>query len=247
MPPTSSEPLREWIRGVPYSVRYLLNAYPSVYAPLIWIRHRHDEMWMVDPSTELVIEGMGRSGNTFAVAAFQLAQPSPVRVVHHTHSAAQVIRAVRLRRPVLVIVREPSAVVLSQMILRGIPPSPPLHAWIRFHRRILPWREHLSVCTFEDVTSDFSGVIRRVNQRFGTRFAEFEHTPENVDRVFQRIGELDRAMFGGTGDVRWVAKPTAEREGAKAELRTRYEVDRLRRLRFEAGELYEELTRRSDR
>jgi hypothetical protein len=230
------------LRAIPFSVRYFVNAYPALYRPIVWLRHRGDEHWVVGSDTDLMIEGVGRSGNTFVVDAFQLAQPAPVGLVHHTHSAAQVIRAVRLGRPVLLIVRAPSQVVVSQMILRGIAPGPPLRAWIRFHRRLVPVRDRLVVATFEDVTSDLGAVIRRVNDRFGTRFGEFVHTPENVQHVFERIEERNRRRFGGAGEVRWVAKPMTEREQVKNELLARYETERLARSREHATALYRLLT-----
>jgi hypothetical protein len=189
-----------------------------------------------------MIEGVGRSGNTFAVDAFQFAQTSAVRMVHHTHSAAQVIRAVRLGRPILLIVRDPSQVVVSQMILRGIGPGPPLRAWIRFHRRLLPFRDRFVVGAFEAVTSDLGAVIRRVNDQFATRFAEFDHTSENVQRVFGQIEERNRRRFRGTGDLRWVAKPTDERERLKGEFLARYEAKRLARSRERASVIYHALT-----
>jgi hypothetical protein len=245
MAQVASPPARrsiEILRSIAYSLRYFVNAYPALYSPLVWLRHRGDEHWVVGSGTDLVIEGMGRSGNTFAVDAFQSVQSTPVRLVHHTHSAAQVIRAARLGRPALVIVRDPAEVVVSQMILRGIGAGPPLRAWIRFHRRLLPFRHRIVVATFEDVTSDLGAVIHRVNDSFGTRFGEFEHTPENVQRVFEGIEERNRKRFGGAGEVRWVAKPTAEREQVKREVRIGYGAPRLARSRARANAVYRALT-----
>ena len=49
---------------------------------------------LVDGGTQMVIEGFPRSGNTFAVFAFRHAQRRDIRVAHHLHAPAQVIRAV---------------------------------------------------------------------------------------------------------------------------------------------------------
>ena len=52
-----------------------------------------------------------------------------------------------------------------------------------------PIRDALVIATFEEVTSDFGAVTHRVNERFGTRFREFEHTEANVEQVFALIDE----------------------------------------------------------
>ena len=89
-------------------------------------------------ATELVIDGFTRSASTFAVVAFQLAQPRPVRVGHHLHAPGQIIRAVRLGVPVLLTVRPPEDTVLSLVVREPYVTIPQgLHAYARFHERLL--------------------------------------------------------------------------------------------------------------
>lgn len=235
--------VRRWVRSVPYSARYLVNAYPSLYMPLARVRHADRADWAVGPQTELVIEGFGRSGSTFAVDAFELVQPRPVRLAHHTHAAAQVIRSVRLGVPVVLIVRRPAEAVVSHMARRGIPAWPALAAWVRYHGRILPYRDRLVAVPFEMVTSDMGAVIRAVNERFGTGFAEFEHSPENERRVFDSIEARNASRFRDdpAGAARSLARPTAERDALKAAYRADYEAPSLARLRARAESLYRAL------
>src|SRR5687768_15078094 len=96
-----------------YSVRAVLSRYPSLY--LSMVRRKY---WgqIVEAGTELVIEAFPRSGNTFAVVAFQLAQARPVKIAHHLHAAAQVTRGVRLRKPTLVLIRDPLKAVSSHLV-----------------------------------------------------------------------------------------------------------------------------------
>ena len=99
-------------RNFAYRARYLVNAYPAIYMPIARLRHRGSAEYCVSRDTEIVIEGFGRAGNTFAWLAFASAQQRPVRVAHHTHAAAQVIAAVRLNIPALVVVRSPADAAL---------------------------------------------------------------------------------------------------------------------------------------
>lgn len=230
-------------REVVYRTRYLVNAYPFAYTPLSRIRHRDQDHWAVRRETELVIEGFGRSGSTFAVDAFELAQPRPVRLAHHTHAAAQVITAVRWGIPTLLIVRHPQQVVPSHMARRAIGARPPLVAWIRFHERLLPYRDGFVVTRFEEMTSDLGAAIRRVNLRFGMDFAVFEHGPETEAHVFDTIEARNRRRFGvGTAEgERSLARPTAEREARKRSLRAAYEAPSLAPLRARADRVYRSL------
>jgi hypothetical protein len=226
-----------------YRTRYLINAYPFVYAPLARVRHRDRDDWSVRRDTELAIEGFGRSGSTFAVDAFEFAQSKPVRLAHHTHAAAQVIVAVRWQIPTMLIVRHPGHVVPSHMARRDIGPRPPLVAWIRFHERVLPYRDGLVVTPFEEMTTDLGSVIRRVNQRFGTDFGVFENNPESEAAVFDRIEARNRRRFGvGSPEgERSLARPTAEREARKQVLRAAYEAPGLTSLRARAERVYRSL------
>ena len=232
--------MRTAIREAKYTTRYRVNAIPGLYMPLARIRHRHQSDWCVRRDTELVVEGFGRSGSTFAVDAFEMAQSRTTRLAHHSHAAAQVLTAARLGVPTVLIVRHPSDVVPSHMLRRGIGAKAPLVAWVRFHETVVPVRERMLVVSFEEMTKDMGSVIRRVNARFNTSFAVFEHTPENEARVFERIEQRNQRRFGtGTEEgSRSLARPTVEREERKGRLRADYEAPALRPLRDRAERAY---------
>lgn len=241
----SAVALEKRAREGAYRMRYLLNAYPVVYRPLAWIRHRDQDDWSVRRDTELTIEGFGRSGSTFAVDAIELTQSRPLRLAHHTHAAAQVITSVKWRIPTILIVRHPRQVVPSHMARRDIGPRPPLVAWIRYHERVMPYRDGFVVTPFEEMTTDLGAVIRRVNHRFGTHFEIFENGPETETAVFERIDARNRRRFGlGSSEgQRSLARPTAEREARKEALRDLYEAPALASLRTHAERVYALLVR----
>jgi hypothetical protein len=231
-------------RELSYRTRYLLNAYPAVYMPMSRVRHRGRPNYLVTRDSELVIEGCGRAGSTFAVLAFSSAQERPVRTGHHTHAAAQVIMAVRWEIPTLVIVRPPLESALAHMARRDIAARPTLVSWVRFHRRILPFRYGFVAVSFADMTRDFGAVTNRVNEAFGTDFGVFEHTPENEAAIFADIELRNRSRWGDQMTperARSLARPTAERSALKQRLRAQLEVDELAGLRAEAEGLYRTL------
>jgi hypothetical protein len=233
------------IRELRYSARYLVSAYPSVY--LRWARRHYagTGVGVVGPDTEIVIEGFGRSGSTFAVDAFEMAQMRPVMIAHHTHAAAQVIAAARLGIPTIVLVRHPLEVALSHMVRRDISARPPLTAWLRYHCRILPVRDRIVVGATQALSVGIGDMIRQVNERFETSFEVFEPTEEGVARVFEGIERRNRERYGGAPAS--LARPTREREARKAALRSELERPSLAALRDRSLLIYRELLPSLDR
>jgi hypothetical protein len=234
--------------------RSLIGQYPALYLPLArWKRRRHlryarrcgvppDAMRLVFRDTDAVIEGFPRSANTFASAAFALAQPRPVRVASHLHVPSQIIAGARLGIPTIVLVRDPEEAVLSLSLWTPhVTLEEGLRDYIRFYRRILPYRDRFVVATFEEVSTDFGEVIRRLNERFGSSFQEFQHTEANVALCFKIIEDHDRRT---TGEVveKTVARPSQQRELMKNELRSAFRSPKLARTRADAYTIYETLT-----
>ena len=169
--------------------------------------------------TAIVIEGYLRSGNTFSVAAFQIANGPDLHVGRHLHGAPHVLRAVRLGLPTLVLIRRPRDAVLSYLVRRGtLTPHDAVLEYLDFYRTAWPVRDRFVVGLFDRVTSDFGAVLEQVNQRFGTSFRRYEPTPENEARAFRLVEEMNRLETGGEVVESLVGRPSAERSQRKREL-----------------------------
>jgi hypothetical protein len=194
--------------------------------------------------TDIVIEGFPRSGNTFAVVAFQAAQPRPVSVAHHVHAPAPVITASRMGIPALVLVRQPEEAVLSTLVrYPHLTIRQALRGYARFYAPLAARGRGFVVSGFDEVVGDFGAVIRRVNAAFGSSFVEFEHTEHNVDRALLSVDEWDRGAMTGEEELeRGRARPTPARSRLKDALRDRYRAPALARSRSTAEGLYETLT-----
>lgn len=222
-----------------YNLRTRLGCYEWPYMALTALKRSDGQgQTRVDRDTDIVIEAFPRSGNTFAVQAFSHAQPNPVRIAHHFHAPAQVLRATRLGVPALVILRPPEDAVLSFVIREPVVPiRAALAAWLAFYETLSRRPCNCVVATFDEVTNDFGGVIRRVNQRFGRSFGLFEHTPENVEACFKAIEARNAQRFGaGRVEEHRVARPSEHRRARKAELQADYR--RYTDLHRRATEVY---------
>jgi hypothetical protein len=135
-----------------------------------------------------------------------------------------------LDKPVLVLIRDPVETVLSVLIREpAVTPPQVMGNWIRFYRTAEIVRGHILVATFEDVTTDFGSVIDRLNERFETSFARFDHSRENVERCFERIERRNRSMYSRLVESK-IARPSFSRDVAKESLRPRLLEPRMRPL-----------------
>jgi hypothetical protein len=235
---------RDLITWSRLEIRRLVSPYPSLFLPLMRRRRSHDGH-VIDDSTEIMIEGAPRSGNTFAVAAFEHAQGRPVSIARHLHGAGHVIEGIRRGVPILVVCRDPRDSITSQVIRHPETTlQQALRQWITFHEPLLEHIDQFVVGSFEEVTTDFGAVIARVNERFGTPFTTFEHTEENVASVFARVDEMDRLDRGrrAAESGATTARPVGSREALKVEVQSQLETSKMQTTLLRAARIHDQFT-----
>jgi hypothetical protein len=248
----SSRPRRARLR-----VRTLATEHPRLYLPFARRKYPGPSPRLIHDGTEVVIDGYTRSASTFAVYAFQVAQPEPVPMAHHLHAPALLLEAARRALPTILVIREPRGAVLSQVVREpGVDLLDALWAYSRFHEVLAPCRDAFVVADFEEVTRDFGGVVRRLNARFETSYAAFDGSPEQLawcQRLVALRDTLSPVLLGFESgevsaaevhahvqslpgepqrDVTWMPSPARER--AKAALDAAWSGDRLAEARARA-------------
>ena len=139
-----------------------------------------------------MIEGFPRSGNTFSVAAFQIANGGS-RTWAVTSTGAHLLRAKRLGIPAVALVRTPADAVPSYLIRRaGLHAEDVLVEYLDFYRTAWSARDAFVVGLFDDVTRDFGTVIDRAERAVRHAFARYEATPENEAAAFELVEEMNR-------------------------------------------------------
>jgi len=216
--------LRELAAGALYDAKTAVARYPRVAIPLQRFRGRGE---LLSERTDVAIEAFPRCASSFAVAAFRLAQePRFTHIAHHTHMPALVMEAAREGVPTMVLVRDPLPTVASFLIRSpDLRPAAVARGYLRFYEPLLPYRAGFVTATFEEVVRSFGVAIQRLNDRFGTDFSPFDHTPEHVRRIEDEI-ERDYVSREGPGArlEAVIPRPSASREASKARV-----TDRVRR------------------
>jgi hypothetical protein len=190
--------------------------------------------------TALVIEGYLRSGNTFSVAAFVIANGDELHLGRHLHAGPHILRAARLGVPAVVLIRRPADAVASYLIRRpSLTPNDALVEYLDFYRTCWRARDHFVVGLFDDVIADFGSVVRAVNQRFGTSFRPYEPTAANQASAFALVEEMNRLERRGEVVESHVGRPSAQRRERTQEIVARVQEPGSARLLARAEGWYE--------
>ncbi len=167
----------------------------------------------ITDQTDVVIEGFPRSSNTFAAAAMHEASGGRLTIASHVHTASQVVLATRRQLPTLVVIREPVATLCSLLVASPhVRAASALREWTHHYELLWNLRDQFVIGTFDQTTTDFGAVIDRLNQRFGTTFARFVHTPDALAGVEHHMqANHDKWHPGDEKSAPW---PIAQRREA---------------------------------
>src|SRR3954452_7512376 len=230
---------RDRLDRVRHNLRRPLACTPYVWDAAMAVR-ADKRATLARRDTALVIEGFLRSGNTFSVAAFVIANGDDLHLGRHLHGGPHLLRAARLGVPAVVLIRRPADAVASYLVRRPtLTPNDALLEYVDFYRTCWRVRDDFVVGVFDDVVADFGAVVRAVNQRFGTSFREYEPTPANQASAFALVEELNRRECRGEVVESHVGRPSEERRQRTQEIAARVREPGSARLLARADDWYE--------
>jgi hypothetical protein len=227
------------VANLEYLIKSAVAARPTLAVAVSRVRRPHHALRR---DTDVVIEGYPKSANGFVSHAFQMAQPQPIEIAHTTHASGQVIAGCRRGVPALVLIRPPAAAVSRIALVRPqISLELLLKGWIRFYRPLMPWRGRFAVGPFAAVTTDLGAVMTAMNERLGTRFTPFEHTPENQREAFRALEEDWATRIDPERPEHEVhsGRPSAQRDALTAEIDAKLRSPRYAELLRSAEELHD--------
>jgi len=247
--------IKKTYKQVFYRLRTELRYFTAQYASIYFSQKEKlygfvDESRMISPNTEIVIEGFPCSANSFAVAAFKIAQQNEVSVAHHMHDCSQLIAAVKANIPAIVLVRFPNDAILSYLVrfsdfsheeeVIGLICNQ-LKRYINFYGRIIKYKQSLVIADFKTITLSYDSVIKQVNDKYDTNFNLFFCNERNVEQVFADINKHNKQRLGYINENS-VARPSRNRAKAKAKFSKYFGSPKLSGLLATSHNLYYEIT-----
>lgn len=154
---------------------------PSLYYALRRLTGRMNDR-CVTADTDIVIEGFPRSANSSTAHAFIDRQPVEIKVAHHLHHVAQLLKGIQLGLPCVALIRDPKSAILSMKSLvveaaeregrENIvePFEDTIRAWLTFYEALEPRLDHIVIAPFPEAIQSVETVVANVNRKFGTQF-----------------------------------------------------------------------------
>jgi len=176
------------------NLRFFLGTYignSSLLFPYNYKRE-HNQKKIIRASSDLCVEGFQRSGNSFFVMLFRR-KNKDVNLAHHMHSAVQVIKAIELQVPVIVLIRKPEDAVASLItwddtLTIGVA----LYAYRSFYNKLRDYKSQVVIAPFSEVVSNVGEVIRKVNRRYSTDFIPMDFTEEQLTKIRTNVANRQK-------------------------------------------------------
>lgn len=169
-------------------------------------------------ATDICIDGYPRSANSFSVRMFQQANPD-AHIAHHTHSIANLQKAIKYNIPVIVLIRDPEQSIVSSVIAhKNNDVDNEVYRYIDFYTWVYKSIDKMVVSDFEQVINDFNTVIMNVNNQYNESFSllddvkEADHqVKDDIEKRYDRLGQAEMAHIKPV--------PTNERNASKEKFR----------------------------
>lgn len=224
-----------------YFKRYMERVSTSLYIDLALfsfkLRGKKTER-IATKSSDICIEGFPRSANSYTVVAFRQSSKKELKVATHMHSHANILRAIKLNIPTLVLIRRPEDAVASLRALvietayyekkkvDLVSVAYHLNWYIAFYSSLLNKRDKFVTGKFETVVSNFGQIIDDFNSKFGTDF--------------QHIDNIEEVVKGSSDKLGYHFFPTEKRTEIKMKIKQELQQEEVQDLLKKANKLYEE-------
>lgn len=208
--------------------------HPRLYAPFgFWQQRR----WLFRKDYDILVDGFSRSANTFASVALGLCAPGAV-VLCHRHMPVYIIQALRDRKPVCLLIREPRAAIASWIIYSGWDFTTAIEDYISYYEPLVKYRDACVIAEFQQVTQQFPEVVMTLNRRYSLDYQIPSFDEAFKERVYEGVGE-----FGWARDPMTISLPSAERERLLVEVHRLLDGKRFAARLAHAQALYALFTR----
>ena len=228
-----------------WNLKILLGKNLFVYKLFIKYIAKRKNLFVV-PETDIVIEGFPRSGNTFAVALFKVTQKKNINIACHRHEIGHIKLALNLKKPIIVLIRNPEDAVISLYLRENVNLSTGFKYYIDFYKNLLKpniYRKILFI-NFNNLINDPINLLKKTSKKFNIDL----EIPQKIDieEIKNKVISMDMDEFKNTTknkniDLR-ISLPTNSKKLIKNSIKKDIrDSKKLYSLLSEANEVYKEI------
>lgn len=190
--------------------RYVLQRFPRLYISLA--RRRNPHRSLINESTDLLLEGFPRSGNTYLLSWLTLANPN-LRVASHLHSVSHARVALRQGVPVVILLRPPKEALASEYLNRlgrneSISLRNLLYRYRHFYSQAIRYADDVVFSPFECTTGHPEAVATAVWER--SKLGLTSNLTLSNNAVLEDVERLNTLHVGDSNELT-VARPSRSR------------------------------------
>lgn len=226
--------LRRIYLGFRRALKRQLWSHPRLFWPAGLILQKR---WLFDRNYDVLIDGFSRSANTYGSVALRLCYPHGV-VICHRHMPVYVIQALRDRKPVCLLIREPRAAIASWIIYSGWDFDTAIDDYIAYYEPLMAYRDKLLVVEFNQVTREFPAVVQALNHKYGLNCIVPVQDDVFIERIYEGVRGFDWARNPMT-----ISLPSPERKRLLEQVQVLLRRERFASQLLRAQQLYEFFTK----
>ena len=184
---------------------------------------------------DLVVQGFGRSGNTFVTEAIKVCSNKRIDIFSHLHVPVVIHEAINSNTPICFLIRAPEDAVTSLALHSNWSATRCLDHYVEYHRIIKEVSDLVCIFEFSKFTRDINCLLQGLSTHLGMNFPAVSH--KNVETiVFDRIEKHQLEKYGEI-DETTIHRPSLIRAQAKNKLLS--EIAMQEHLLLKARSLFE--------
>jgi len=119
-----------------------------------------------------------------------------LKIASHLHSPAQIIKAIKLNIPCILLIRHPIDAVASLLLMNGnLTSKAALNDYIRFYNILKNTKCTILIVKFDDIIQNPNKVIGEFNSLYEYNFA-CDLSSSELEIIRNQLKEEDRKLFG---------------------------------------------------
>lgn len=198
---------------------------------------------LVSVGSDIVIEGFPRSGNSHLYNLLMSRSRSDLQIASHLHVIAQLSQGLRLRKPVVVVVRKPLDCVLSLMMMqRNLRLKTGLRLYIRYYEYVVEISDGILILDFEVIKKQPHVALDKIREYGGFRIDCRKFDIHELEKLKNTMKDTNREQ--GSNNPFSYGLPSSEKIAEKKRLKNDLfaEINRQEALLTKAESFYRKLT-----